>query len=153
MAGRVLPVVTVLWAALIVGAAWSDQAPAALGPVPRLLAAATYATGSVVCHQRPERSFHANGVQWPVCGRCAGLYLSAAAGVLLTWVAGRRASGVPSSSWRGILVAAAVPSALTAAIEWWNPAWSSTLVRAAAAVPLGAAVGALLTASLSFRVD
>ena len=31
-----------------------------------------YQAGSLVCHQRPERSFHLAGVQLPVCARCFG---------------------------------------------------------------------------------
>jgi hypothetical protein len=34
-----------------------------------------YSAAGLVCHQRPDRSFFTHGVQWPVCGRCAGLYL------------------------------------------------------------------------------
>ena len=41
-----------------------------------------YTTGRLVRHQRPERSFGSCGYPWPVCGRCAGLYLGAAAGVI-----------------------------------------------------------------------
>ena len=46
-------------------------------------AAGTYLVGSVICHQRPDRSFRLWGVQMPVCARCAGLYLGAAVGALL----------------------------------------------------------------------
>ena len=38
--------------------------------------AGTYLVGSVICHQRPDRSFRLWGVQMPVCARCAGLYLA-----------------------------------------------------------------------------
>src|SRR5262245_32312506 len=48
-----------------------------------------YLAGSVVCHQRPERSFHLAAVQLPVCARCTGLYLGGAAGVL-GWLWWRR---------------------------------------------------------------
>ena len=47
-----------------------------------LTAAGTYLLGGVVCHQRPDRSFHPGGVKMPVCARCAGLYLGAGLGVL-----------------------------------------------------------------------
>lgn len=36
--------------------------------------------GSSLCHQLPERSFHWNGKQLPVCARCTGLRV----GVLAT---------------------------------------------------------------------
>jgi hypothetical protein len=44
---------------------------------------AVYGTGSVVCHQLPERSFHVWGAQMPVCARCAGIYLGAAIAALV----------------------------------------------------------------------
>lgn len=28
----------------------------------------------VLCHQMPERSFHYNGKQFPVCARCTGIF-------------------------------------------------------------------------------
>jgi hypothetical protein len=69
---------------------------------------AVYGLGSLVCHQKRERSFHACGRQWPVCGRCAGLYLGAAAGAVVAF--GRRArSG--GAVWRRRLLAAAAPTA------------------------------------------
>jgi hypothetical protein len=37
-----------------------------------------YAAGSLICHQRPERSFHLLGTQLPVCARCMGIYAGAA---------------------------------------------------------------------------
>ena len=38
------------------------------------LAAAVYAVGALICHQRPERSFHWDGAQLAVCARCTGIY-------------------------------------------------------------------------------
>jgi len=37
-----------------------------------------FAVGSLICHQRPDRSFFVDGHQLPVCARCTGLYLSGA---------------------------------------------------------------------------
>src|SRR6476469_9730789 len=37
-----------------------------------LLSAAVYYSGSLICHQRPERSFWFWGAQFPVCARCTG---------------------------------------------------------------------------------
>jgi hypothetical protein len=149
-AGRAVPVAAVLWAGLIVAAPWADSMPGARG-LTKAVSSATYLTGATVCHQRPERSFHTRGVQWPVCARCSGLYLSAALGVIVTWWRGRRRAPVPFPAWRSILVAASVPTAATLVLEWWDPRWSSGLVRALAAAPLGAAIGGLLAASMSFR--
>ena len=41
-----------------------------------------YAVGWLICHQRPERSFHLAGAQLPVCARCLGLYAGGAAGAI-----------------------------------------------------------------------
>ena len=30
----------------------------------------------MICHRRPERSFHIRGFQFPVCARCTGFYIS-----------------------------------------------------------------------------
>ena len=96
--------------------------------------ALTYAFGSTICHQRPERSFHIAGAQVPVCARCLGIYAGAGAGVLLP---------VLRPTLRRLrigLIAAALPTALTWGAEvlgLWSPA---NLTRFVAAVPLGAAV-------------
>jgi uncharacterized membrane protein len=105
----------------------------------------------MVCHQRPERSFHSNGARWPVCARCSGLYLSAALGTVVAWLPGRRRSRVAFHAWRVPLVAAALPTLVTLGLEWWRPAWSTPALRAITAVPLGFVVGALLAESMSFR--
>ncbi|MGL4589873.1 MAG: DUF2085 domain-containing protein [Mycoplasmatales bacterium] len=34
------------------------------------------------CHQKPERSFHYHGYQYPVCARCTGLYLGYVIGLI-----------------------------------------------------------------------
>lgn len=141
-----------LWAVLVLAAPSLGSRPHA---VPAHVAAATYLVGSAVCHQRPERSFHVGGLRLPVCGRCTGLYLSGAAGVLagLAWAAGSRRRGRrrPAGDWRPWLLAAAVPTGVTLLAEWagwWVP---SNAARALAAVPLGAVAGGLVAVGLSFR--
>ena len=114
---------------------------------------AGYALGHLVCHQRPDRSFFSCGQQWPVCGRCAGLYMGAAFGAVGAFVSGRtrKAKGTGSGRdesgwWRGALIAAAAPTAALWLIEFsagWNP---GTLARWAAALPLGITVAAWLAA-------
>ncbi|MBP1634408.1 MAG: putative rane protein [Acidobacteria bacterium] len=142
-----------LWAVLVVAAPWLGSRRE---PLAAWTAAGTYLAGGRVCHQRPERSFHAAGAQLPVCARCTGLYLSAAAGALagLAWPWPRRVSNAlraPAFDWRPWLAAAALPTAATVALEWaglWAP---SNAARALAGVPLGAAAGLLVTVGLSFR--
>src|ERR1041385_1340437 len=78
-AGEILLAAAALtWPVLLAAAVWVRQdghAPAWTTVV--------YAFCSRICHQRPDRSFFSGGVQWPVCGRCAGLYLAAPVGAIL----------------------------------------------------------------------
>ena len=97
-------------------------------------ATAVYLAGSFICHQRADRSFHPWGVKFPVCGRCAGLYAGAVLGLLGVV---RR---VRVHATRRLLVAAALPTAATLVLEISGVVDPGNPGRAAAAVPLGAAV-------------
>jgi uncharacterized membrane protein len=106
-------------------------------PVP--LAAALYAVGSYICHQRAERSFHLFAAQLPVCARCLGIYAGGAAGLLLTTSA-RIEREFFRISPRAMLVAGAIPTLLTLIVEW-SGAWAGRNdVRAGVGVLLGIAV-------------
>lgn len=157
-----LVAVAVGWSAAILAAPRTRAATD--GPVVSGLAATTYVIGAVVCHQRPERSFHVAGVRMPVCARCTALYLAGAAG-LVAWLlvrSPRRAEREPSnpapsnlrtlepsnlrsSFTRALLVSGApvVISLATGAMGLWDPpnAW-----RAAISAPLGLTLGAVLAA-------
>ena len=131
-----------------------------------------YMIGSLVCHQRPDRSFHTADIQWPICARCTGLYAGAPLGAALAALWGRRRHGATpvrscpkqtlrdsppiedkgspglrrtwpdrcrrrqagAGLFRLVLGVAAMPTILTLVSEWPG------LIRAIAAVPLGAAV-------------
>ena len=108
--------------------------------------ALVYAAASRVCHQRPERSFETAGATWPVCARCAGLYLSAPIGALIAVARRQRGTRTP---WR-VLAAVALPTAATIALEWAGAPMTNAL-RAAAAVPLGAAVAMLVVDAAGAR--
>jgi uncharacterized membrane protein len=132
---------SVIWFALVV-----------LSPhLPPVLAAAVYAAGALICHQRPERSFHWDGVQLAVCARCTGIYLGACVTALLAFVPPRRyARQVVERRLRGWLIAAAMPTAITVFAEWagwWQP---SANVRAVTGVVLGAAAGLVVAAALHY---
>ena len=135
----ILTAVAVLWAtAILVVPSRIHTADAPL------LAVVVYGAGTLVCHQRPERSFHFHGVQLPVCARCAGLYVSGALGALAGWAgSARRHRHV-----RALLAAVAAPTALTLIVEWAGLAFPSNVVRAAAAIPLGAVAGCLFVRML-----
>jgi uncharacterized membrane protein len=127
-----LTAAALFWSGLILAVPLLASAPP--GPV---WAAGVRAVGAVVCHQRPDRSFYAAGGAFPVCARCTGLYLSGAAGALAGWLGAARA---PRRT-RAILAAAALPTILTFIAEWAGLAATSNAMRAAAALPLGAAAG------------
>jgi uncharacterized membrane protein len=113
-------------------------------------AAVVYAIGSRICHQRPERSFHTDGVKWPVCGRCAGLYFGAPAGAIAAVIALRRRLRERTRWWLAI---AAVPTALTLAIEWSGAAPVTNAMRAASALPLGATIAWVLVRAAAGRFE
>ncbi|HUL73953.1 MAG TPA: DUF2085 domain-containing protein [Vicinamibacterales bacterium] len=132
-----LIVAAVVWPALLAASAWSR-----LDGRHPLWSGIVYAAASRVCHQRPERSFYTAGVKWPVCGRCSGLYLAAPLGALAAAVAmRRRARADRHVLW---LAVAALPTAVTLAVEWLGLAPVSNLARFVAALPLGATIAFVL---------
>jgi uncharacterized membrane protein len=118
--------VTSLWIVLLVAAPVT-----AFGGV---VSALTYGFGSLICHQRPERSFHIGAAQIPVCARCFGLYAGAAIGFVIWGL-------TPTAPLLRVgLVIAAIPTAVTwtgEVLDLWSP---TNLIRFVAALPLGAAV-------------
>jgi uncharacterized membrane protein len=103
-----------------------------------------YAAGSVICHQRPERSFHLLGAQMPVCARCAGIYAGAAVAAIVVWSrAIPRSSRFDRGAGRALLVAA-LPTAVTVAYEWTSGQAPGNWTRLVSGVPLGAAVAWVL---------
>jgi uncharacterized membrane protein len=141
-----------LLALFVLTLSWSAALTAApIAASPRV-AALTYAAGSLICHQRPERSFHYQGAQSPVCARCAGLYAGAVAGVLL-WAAAAgvgsrpRTPTVPLTNTRVIrrlLFLIALPTLVSVTASWFGWWEAGNIVRAALAVPLGAAIAAVI---------
>jgi len=97
-----------------------------------------YLLGSVLCHQRPERSFFLWGSQMPVCARCTGIYLGAAFASLAFVL--HRGRDVALDRARMALIVAAVPTAATLAYEWTTGQMPGNWIRAAAGVPLGLVV-------------
>lgn len=136
LAASVLAAATVAWVALIV------LTPLALAHGYVTLPTVVYEACSLICHQRPERSFHLLGIQLPVCARCFGLYASGAVGAVAASLAAARVSLTePTADPRAWLLVAAVPTAVTLGCEWsglWYPTGAS---RAVAAIPLGLTAG------------
>jgi uncharacterized membrane protein len=134
--GRWLAAAAVAWPVLLGGALVAHAAGEA-----RPWSVAVYMTGSWICHQRPERSFHLAGVRWPVCGRCSGLYLGGAAGAI-GFMRRRRSRAFPL---RTMLIASSIPTMATLVAEA-SGLEIANVVRAIAAVPAGVAmVIAMLT--------
>jgi hypothetical protein len=145
-----------MWAAALPLATFAAGQRSA-GAIGHTLAFVVYAVGSVVCHQLPERSFHLLAVQMPVCARCTGIYVGGALTVLLFIltrdrhvrevgttgdVAVRASSRVPSpfGQARHVLIASAVPTALTILYELATGLTPANWLRAVSGAPLGAAV-------------
>ena len=127
-----------LWVLAILAAPVAADSPHRTLAFP---AAVVYAAGSNVCHQRPERSFHIAGRQMPVCARCTGLYVSAAAALPVAMLL-----AVPLSARRArrVLLLAALPTALTWGLEYAEVMAFGNVTRALAALPLGYAAAWLV---------
>src|SRR4029453_1629259 len=143
-------VVSIGWFALIPLATFLAGRASPKTPAGHGLAFMTYAIGSLVCHQRPERSFHLFGVQMPVCARCLGIYAGAATASALLWLFSARRSEVlrhdSAISWPGFgvarnaLLVSAIPLAATLAYEWTTGDTPANWIRAVSGLSLGAAV-------------
>jgi uncharacterized membrane protein len=115
-----------------------------------LVLAIIFAIGGVICHQQPERSFFIGAHQLPVCARCTGLYVGAAAGfvfwIVLKIARGWRPRVVPHRSALAALAIAAVPTVVSVGSGMLG-LWDGTnLTRALLAIPLGASAGAVVAA-------
>jgi uncharacterized membrane protein len=125
-------------------------APLALAYGYTLFPTVIYEAAGLICHQRPERSFHLGGIQLPVCARCFGLYASGAAGALAACVAGLSDDILrPTRSATLVIAVAALPTALTLLLEWGGFMHPGGMTRATAAAPLGAVAGWLFVRLLA----
>jgi uncharacterized membrane protein len=141
---RALTVAAVLWTAAILFVPLVLPLRVHAYQASGAVAAGVYTAAGLICHQRPERSFHVNATQVPVCARCMGLYLSGALAALAAWLGAPR---VPRGM-RACLIAAAVPTAVTLGVEWAGVADPGNAVRFIAALPLGAYAGWLFVRML-----
>ena len=131
------------WAALLLAIPYALSHEPSSTPQ-RAVSAVVYMVGGFVCHQLPERSFHLWEGQVPVCARCAALYWAAPFGLIAALGFDRKRCAVDSSATlhvlRFIVVASAVPTLATVAIEWAGLAELSNAARAVSAIPLGLSV-------------
>jgi uncharacterized membrane protein len=98
---------------------------------------------SVVCPQRPERSFWIFGAPVAVCARCLGIYLGAAIGLFFR--ASRRLA-------MRLLIAAAALNLLDVATEFGGLHGNWMAVRFALGVALGAAGGLVISSAITAAV-
>jgi len=151
IAALALAIAALGWASTLVLVPWLlARRPDALGVRP--LAAIAYLSGSLVCHQRPERSFRPWGAQMPVCARCFGLYAPAPVGAALALAAGAgwlgRRRRLTVRHVRALLLVTGLPTAVTWSAEWLGIVTLTPATRFAAALPLGFAVAWVLVAAV-----
>jgi uncharacterized membrane protein len=148
---------TLVRACLIAAVAWAMALPAATyvaGTVPpeSPLAAASalvYGFGSVVCHQRPERSLWSWNVVWPVCARCAGLYVGGAL-VGIAVLVGPRSPSRRLKLWRhaqGAIAIAALPAVVSLLYEWSTGRVPGNALRLVTGLPIGFTVLAVIVSA------
>jgi uncharacterized membrane protein len=135
-----LTAIAVVWLVLLLAA----PVAAAHGRVP-VVTVAAYQVGSLVCHQRPERSFHLAGVQMPVCARCFGLYAAGVAGLVLAWT---RRKPLSTRATRTTLALAALPILLTVGLEWAGTIQTTNVERMLTSLPLGVTAGLVIVGLL-----
>lgn len=135
---RLLVVGALAWPTVL-GAALFDRATDQ-GHARSAWATVVYFAAGHVCHQQPERSFHTHDEKWPVCARCAGLYLAAPFGAFWFLARRRRPGGGAGVSPRVVFAVAAVPTVVTIAWEWAGLGVPPNTVRLLSALPLGAAI-------------
>ena len=132
---RLLAAAAVVWLAALLIAPF----------LPAPAAAAIYALGSSICHQRPDRSFELGGVQLPVCGRCLGIYAGAAVGALV-------ASRLGRVRWpRTAIIIAVVPAVLSLLVEWTGLGQPTNGVRAVTGLIAGGVSAAVVLATLHYE--
>lgn len=122
-----------------------------------VVAALVDAGAARVCHRQPSRSFHWHDQPLPVCGRCTGLYVSGAVGLMAAALVGTRRRPVATpvrpgwpfdrrAAWIAIAGASTLLTWATEVAGLWNP---GTPLRAIAALPLGATVGWIVGRALA----
>jgi uncharacterized membrane protein len=142
----ILATAAVVWACALILGAFIASRPQ-IGAAAYTLSATIYGAGALICHQRPQRSFHLLGAQLPVCARCTGIYLGAAVAAVIGsmgYFDAARAS--PARAFRLAIFIAALPTLLTLMYEWTTGHMPANWVRAVSGLPLGAVVAWVLVA-------
>ena len=85
--------------AAAVGISWQFLASTPHGSFAKI-----FSIGSSLCHQIPSHSFVLNGVQFPLCARCTGLYLGSLIGLIYAVISGKK-TGIPKTPYLILLAA------------------------------------------------
>lgn len=140
----------IAWVMALPAAAFAAGQPhARVTSIGYAFALMVYDMGRVICHQRPERSFHLFGAQLAVCGRCAGIYAGAAAMALAAWVwtgPARRSDLVRPALWLAL-----APAAATLVYEWLTGHTPANWIRALSGVPAGALIAWIVSSAAPAR--
>lgn len=87
------------------------------------IAGAIYYAFSLLCHQRPDRSFFIDGYKFGVCSRCTGIYFGFAFTLLVyPLVRSLRTVTTPARKW---LLLAALPLAIDFSLTFFG-VWENT---------------------------
>lgn len=140
----------VLWAVVLPLAPFAASRPHAVVPW-YAFALATYAVGSVICHQLPERSFHLWAAQMPVCARCTGIYFGAAIAAIASVTVRLKADTMHKA--KIALTIAAIPMLATLVFEWTTGHTPANWIRAAAGVPIGGAIAWVISRGTCEKVS
>jgi uncharacterized membrane protein len=137
---RAFLISSITWTACLPLAAFAASRPDAPSAI-YAFAVAAYSIGHLICHQLSARSFHLWGASLPVCARCTGIYLgAAAAAVALRLTSGSMSARRATENAKLVLVLAAFPTAATLIFEWATGVTPANWIRALAGLPLGVAV-------------
>ena len=145
---RLLLTAPVLWVAAMAAATFFASR-SSVGVSAYATSLIVYDIGSLICHQLQERSFYFAGAQLPVCARCTGLYVGAAAAALMAATIPARSRQMFWARAPMMLTVAALPTAVTLVYEWTSGVMPGHWIRAAAGFPLGAIVMLIVTAAAS----
>lgn len=87
---KILILFLILIAAIVLGMIWlHDTPPDTYQKI--------FAVGSTVCHQIPSHSFQSPPIQFPLCARCAGLYLGSFIGLGYFFTQGKKSASPPKA--------------------------------------------------------
>ena len=90
----------------------------------------------------------------PVCARCTGSYAGAAiAAITSVRLQSRPAYNSGAGAYRAALLLSALPTLATLAYEWTSGQMPGHSIRAAAGIPLGAVVAAVVVAAADNQVN